>query len=139
MVEAAPSSHEATRLILVVEDDEGNREALRDLLSGEGYEVVTAEDGDEALEWLHISEPPDLILLDMMMPVMDGTEFRQRQREDPRLRDIPVVLMSAGSHLEDEACALGVAAVIAKPPDVDEMLRAVARAVDRTPSRRAGE
>jgi CheY-like chemotaxis protein len=112
--------------ILLVDDDEGNREALRELLEGEGYAVVAAPDGAQALERLGELRP-SLILLDMMMPVMNGSEFRQRQREDPRLRDIPVLLMSAGARLDDEAEAMDARGVIGKPPDVDAMLREVAR------------
>lgn len=114
--------------ILLVEDDEGNREALKELLEVEGYSVSTAAHGAEALALLRRGgEPPGLILLDMMMPVMNGSEFRQVQKSDPALCDIPVVLMSAGARLNDEATALGVAAVIGKPPNVDAMLAELAR------------
>ena len=118
--------------ILLVEDDEGNREALKELLEVEGYTVSTAAHGAEALALLRKGDdPPGLILLDMMMPVMNGSEFRQAQKDDPALRDIPVVLMSAGARLHDEATALGVAAVIGKPPNVDAMLAALARLCQR--------
>jgi CheY-like chemotaxis protein len=115
--------------ILLVEDDEGNREALRELLEGEGYKVATAADGAAALMWLRAGARPDLILLDLMMPVMNGTEFRAHQRRDPQLADIPVVLMSAGAHLDAEGALLGVSLVIGKPPDVSAMLRELSRLV----------
>lgn len=117
------------RIILVVEDDEGNREALSELLEGEGYLVIAAANGQDALRWLraHPAEPPSLILLDMMMPVMNGTEFRLQQRDDPQLAAIPVVLMSAGAKIEEEATALGAVGVIGKPPDVDDMLAQIER------------
>jgi CheY-like chemotaxis protein len=112
------------RIILVVEDDEGNREALSELLEGEGYQVIAAANGQDALAWLRANPAvsPSLILLDMMMPVMNGTEFRMQQREDPQLAKIPVVLMSAGARIEEEATVLGAVGVIGKPPDVDDML-----------------
>jgi CheY-like chemotaxis protein len=82
--------------ILIVEDDEDLRGALRDILSSEGYEVATAANGERALELLRSSaHSPRLILLDLMMPDMDGWEFLTRIDSDSRLHRIPVALMSA--------------------------------------------
>lgn len=89
--------------------------------------MFATANGEEALAWLRHHPAPSLILLDMMMPVMNGTEFRERQREDPDLAKIPVVLMSAGAKIEEEAAALGAVGVIGKPPDVDEMLAQLER------------
>jgi CheY-like chemotaxis protein len=82
--------------ILVVEDERGQREALAEVLSRLGYEVQCAANGSEALELMRHSESlPGLILLDLMMPVMDGWQFRAEQRKDRILADVPVVVLSA--------------------------------------------
>ena len=82
--------------ILLVEDDPELREALALVLESDGYVVVTAADGVEALERLHDRLRPRVIVLDLMLPVMDGFEFRVRQTEDPELAGIPVIVLSAG-------------------------------------------
>src|SRR6185503_17726548 len=81
--------------ILVVEDETDAREMLAFFLTGNGYRVASAGNGREALDLLHGGLRPSVILLDMMMPVMDGWEFRSRQLEDPKLRSIPVIVTSA--------------------------------------------
>src|SRR5688500_17713436 len=82
--------------VLVVEDDEGIREALCDLLATEGFDVTSAVHGADALEKLRGNgEKPNVILLDLMMPVMDGWAFRAEQRRDPALAAIPVVVITA--------------------------------------------
>src|SRR5688572_13333187 len=84
------------RTILLVDDDNDIRETYGEVLVDEGYQVVLARDGLEALEYLEgTATLPDLILLDLMMPRMDGNQFRGRQLETPRLADIPVVVISA--------------------------------------------
>lgn len=89
--------------ILIVEDDEDLREAMSDTLHDAGYEAATAGNGLEALEWLHDApQPPRLILLDLMMPVMDGWHFREEQRKAPELAAIPVVVLSASGKLVDD-------------------------------------
>jgi CheY-like chemotaxis protein len=97
------------RTIVVVDDDPGIREGLTDLLGDEGYEVVTAEDGREALHKLRqeASRRPCLILLDLMMPVMSGAQFYREQQADPALASIPVCLISADGDLRNKAAALG--------------------------------
>src|SRR5689334_6104245 len=79
--------------ILVVDDDEDILEALRDLLRDEGYDVVAARDGRTALERLRGGLRPRLILLDLMMPTMNGYEFRREQRADPALAGIPTIVV----------------------------------------------
>jgi CheY-like chemotaxis protein len=91
--------------ILVVEDDEALREGLADALLLEGYRVESAENGQTALRLLKAGARPCLILLDLMMPVMDGWTFRKELMKDPALADIPVVVMTAAS----AAAARGVA------------------------------
>ena len=91
--------------ILVVEDDEALREGLADALLLEGYRVESAENGQTALRILKAGLRPCLILLDLMMPVMDGWTFRKELTKDPALADIPVVVMTAAS----AAAARGVA------------------------------
>src|SRR5262245_24697691 len=81
--------------ILIVEDDADLRDMMAQLLTLEGFKTETVANGRDALEYLQKGDPPDLILLDLMMPVMDGWEFRRRQREDPALANVPVVVLSA--------------------------------------------
>jgi CheY-like chemotaxis protein len=85
--------------ILVVDDDEGIRDALSEALQDEGHQVRCATNGNEALALLRSSPAPCLILLDLMMPVMNGWEFRQHQLIDPALSEIPVVVISAAGNL----------------------------------------
>lgn len=113
--------------MLLVEDDEANREALVEFLRDEGYQVLAAENGARALELLREGAAPGLILLDLMMPVLNAWGFRDEQRRDPALAGIPVILFSAGHRLEDEARRFGAAAVLRKPPDLEELLAQVAR------------
>jgi CheY-like chemotaxis protein len=119
--EPAPSN----RHILVVEDDEGTREALGMLLGLEGYRVASAANGREALDRLRRDGPPDLILLDLMMPVMTGWEFREEQRRDPLLAHIPVIVVSAAGGGPETVASLGAAHFLSKPVDFDELLASV--------------
>jgi CheY-like chemotaxis protein len=91
--------------ILLAEDDDDLREAMLDTLEDAGYRVVAVPNGQEALTWLQETEAlPSLILLDLMMPVMDGWQFREAQRSDPKASSIPVVILSAmGTHPTIEA------------------------------------
>jgi CheY-like chemotaxis protein len=110
--------------ILVVDDDRGAMEALSDLLEYEGYHVQRAQNGLQALEHLHTTRPcPSLIILDLLMPVMDGWEFRMRQKEDPELAKVPVLVITAIS----ATAGLDAVCVLRKPVDVDAVLRTVAR------------
>jgi len=117
--------------VLIVEDDPDLRLALSRLLGDEGYEVVTAAEGQEALDRLRAPRRPCLVLLDLMMPNIDGFEFRVRQLEDPELAAIPVIVLSGGGNLEEKAAPLGAAASLTKPLDFDELLECVAAAVSR--------
>lgn len=113
--------------ILLVEDDDDMRLDLAELLREEGHVVATAANGQEALDWLRDQAPStDLILLDLMMPVMSGWEFRTRQLAEPRTARIPVVVMT-GVDLRRADADLQAAAYFVKPLDLDGLLRAVRR------------
>ena len=112
--------------ILVVEDEPPIRELLIDILTDEGYPVATASNGMQALNFLRQSEElPKLILLDMMMPMMDGWTFRHEQMQDPKLSKVPVVILSAARDLQKHAAALQVADCLEKPVDITELLGVV--------------
>jgi len=94
------------RLVLVIEDDEATREAVTLLLTSEGCDVLTAANGRAALEVLRNGARPDLIVLDLMMPVMDGWQFRAEQKRDPALSKIPVLVISAAGDVRRHAANL---------------------------------
>ncbi|MBK9263689.1 MAG: response regulator [Polyangiaceae bacterium] len=102
--------------VLLVEDDEAIRLAIADALLDEGFVVETACNGAEALDHLRRrSKLPCVVLLDLMMPIMDGRQFRAEQEKDPVLSQIPVVVLTADASAERKAAELNAAAGIAKP------------------------
>jgi CheY-like chemotaxis protein len=107
--------------ILVVEDDFDSREMMKLFLESEGYPVVSAAHGKEALHQLS-GLSPCLIILDLMMPVMNGWEFRAAQTQDPALSKIPVVVVSADGNVKEKATKLGVAGYLQKPVQFDALL-----------------
>ena len=113
--------------ILLVEDDFDVREALAETLRDEGYRVECAVDGEQALDYLRTGHRPGLILLDLMMPRMSGSEFRMVQKIDPLLCHLPVVLLSADGRMEEKARALETDGAIKKPIDIDELLATIQR------------
>jgi CheY-like chemotaxis protein len=113
------------RKVLVVDDDESIRESLSDVLVEEGFAVALAENGAEALRYLASHEPPGVIILDLMMPVMSGPEFREKQLADARLAAIPVIVMSAADRGKRIAAELRASDFFAKPPDMDRLLEAI--------------
>jgi CheY-like chemotaxis protein len=113
--------------LLIVDDEVAILEALTDILSVEGYEVATAANGAEGLKRAG-EERPDLILLDLMMPVMDGQEMLRRLKESPDLRAIPVVVMSAGRVSKSE---LQGSRFLAKPFELDDLLDTVNAELNR--------
>ncbi|GEJ58248.1 response regulator [Anaeromyxobacter diazotrophicus] len=110
--------------VLVVDDDPDILEAVCDILEGEGYRVARARNGREALGQVE-EERPLLILLDLMMPVMDGSAFAQALRGRERDRSIPIVVISADGDPQ-KAAALGARGFLAKPFDIDALLAEVA-------------
>ncbi|WP_437550300.1 response regulator [Sorangium sp. So ce367] len=118
---------EKTGRILVVEDDLDIRSILTQLLMFEGYDVEEAADGAEALALLRRDAPPALILLDLMMPVMDGWQLRAELQRDPSLASIPVVIVSADVRVEQEASRLRVAGLLKKPLQIEPLLELVHR------------
>ena len=115
----------AGRTLLVVEDDADIREALDGLLSIEGFRVTGCCNGREALDWLHASPKPDVIVLDLMMPVMDGWQFRVAQKHDPELATIPVVALSADATAK--AAAIDADAYLKKPVDYETLVDTIDR------------
>src|SRR3982074_3818832 len=97
------SARSPNKNILVVEDDPDIRAALTQILSDDGYAVATAANGQEAIDHLRRTSPPALILLDLMMPVMDGWQFRSHQKQDPALKSIPVVIVTADGSAQNKA------------------------------------
>jgi two-component system, cell cycle response regulator DivK len=104
------------KTILVVEDQEDNRQILRDLLASAGFRMVEAHDGREALT-LARSERPDLILMDIQLPMLDGYEATRGIKRDPELKDIPIIAVTsyALSGDEERAREAGCDAYVAKP------------------------
>jgi CheY-like chemotaxis protein len=122
--------------VLVVEDDPATREALVVFLRHEGYPAESVNDGQQALARLRDKKPPSLVLLDLMLPVMDGFEFRVQQLQDPALARIPVIVVSAGGDLVRKAETLHADACLAKPLDVEMLLSLIAARVGRSTLRR---
>lgn len=117
--------------VLLVEDDDAIAEVVLELLHEEGYRVVRAEHGAAALAFLHAwSRPPRLVLLDVMMPVMDGFQFRSIQRADAALSMIPVVVLSAFPPTLESAAELDPVAYLRKPFDWPRLLYLVRRYCD---------
>ena len=108
--------------ILIVDDDPGIRELVRIFLAHKGYAAVVASNGQEALAYLEQQPYPKLILLDLMMPVMDGATFRETQRQQAQLARIPVVVMSAAENIQAQAPTLTADAYLPKPIDFDALL-----------------
>jgi two-component system, chemotaxis family, chemotaxis protein CheY len=112
--------------VMIVEDDGDIREALATVLADEGMPALTAANGQDALVCLRTSpEAPMLIVLDLMMPVMDGWQFAAALRAQPSWARIPIVLLSAGDDLETHAKNLGACSYVRKPVDLEKLLGVV--------------
>ena len=107
--------------LLVVEDDESARDALADILDLEGFDVALSSNGQEALNYLRSKPLPDLIILDLQMPIMNGWQFRREQNKNPRLASVPVLVLTAFQSAGD----MKVAAVMRKPIDIQRLLSTV--------------
>jgi CheY-like chemotaxis protein len=111
--------------ILIADDDPSSVDALCELLESEGHRVVRAENGVEALARLREGDEFCVILLDLMMPVMDGYEFREQQLHDPELAGIPVILVTADTHARAKAAEMHTEGFFQKPLRPPDLLRAV--------------
>ena len=112
--------------ILVVEDDRDILDSIGDVLRSDGYPVVLAQNGAEALASLRTQvERPCLIILDLMMPVMDGWTFRSEMRKDQALASIPVIVLSGDAHVKERAAELGCVGAVGKPISVAKLFELV--------------
>jgi CheY-like chemotaxis protein len=113
------------KFVLVVDDDPDLLDVTSFVIETEGMAVETARNGEEALALLHAGRLPELVLLDLMMPVMNGWEFLAAVANDPLLRPVPVVVLTAAEHAEIP----GALEVLSKPMDLKQLLRVVERYV----------
>jgi CheY-like chemotaxis protein len=109
--------------VLIVEDDEDLRDMMAQMLNIEGFHTATVANGREALEYLHATGKPNVILLDLMMPIMDGWEFRRQQKADPELAPVPVIILSALD--QTRAAPVDAEAFLKKPLDFERLLELV--------------
>lgn len=132
--EVMPAAKQAH--ILVVEDDRDIRDSVVEILEDEGYAVSDAGGGQEALERL-ASGPvkPDLILLDLMMPGMNGYQFREEQLKREEYRQIPVVVITADATAQDRVGPLQAAAFLRKPIKIQPLLNTIKQTLERTEGR----
>ncbi|NUP14270.1 MAG: response regulator [Polyangiaceae bacterium] len=116
--------------VLVVDDDPDIVENLKLVLEPEDLEVACAPNGRVALDILARADPlPSVILLDLMMPVMDGFQFRKAQLADARIASVPVIVLTADGHVSAKTAQLGAAAGLGKPFDIDELMSLVGRVI----------
>ncbi len=101
--------------VMIVEDDDEIRELLAEMLADRGYLVSTARHGKDALELLRAKPQPNIVLLDLMMPVMDGWQLRAEMLADPKLASIPVIIVSGAADLQDGSEMLKAARLLTKP------------------------
>ena len=119
-----PAAH-PSKWVMLVDDNFVTREAMSLVLGCDGYRVTTAANGADAFRRLNGHEKPDMILLDLNMPVMDGPTFRQRQRVDRELAAIPVVVLSSAGDVAEIASSLGAQTYLQKPVDAARLLDVV--------------
>jgi CheY-like chemotaxis protein len=120
-----PIVKSSSKTILLIEDEESIREALQQALEIEGYSVLTAANGQEGLDILKKSfEPPCLILLDLMMPVMNGWQFVEARKSDSKSVDVPVVVVTA---YPNKGNTINANALIPKPIDFERLIELIAR------------
>jgi CheY-like chemotaxis protein len=119
------STPSTRRAVMIVDDDDAIREALEDVLSDEGYEVVGMSDGQQALDYLRAEKRPSAILVDLWMPVMDGWKFLDALLDDPRFSRIPLIVLTAAR--DQRARDLRVSEVLTKPVQLQQVLGALER------------
>jgi len=117
-------------VVLIVEDDPWTRVVMTALLAGEGYAVVETGKGEDGLN-LAATHRPDVVLLDLALPTMSGLDVLHALKQDPTTAAIPVVVVSAYGSLMKDTDTRHVAAVVGKPFDYDDLLRAIEGALDR--------
>lgn len=122
-----PQSRPAARAVLIVDDDGGYRAAVAQILTQEGYPVADAANGAAAFDYLESHDLPGVILLDLMMPGMNGWEFRIRQRRDPRLASVPVIVFSGVHEPGPAATFLAANDHLQKPVEMSLLLQKVRR------------
>jgi CheY-like chemotaxis protein len=113
--------------VLVVDDDPDIRDTIADVLSLRGYKVTCAANGREALDRLRDGFRPCVILLDLMMPVLNGWQFRAEQTRDAELASLPVVIVSGDGSTAKKAASIGVADFLKKPLELTTVLDVVKR------------
>src|SRR5277367_3621419 len=110
--------------VLVVDDDTDIRESISHLLKYEGYDVSTASNGAEGFVQLK-NKRPSVILLDLMMPVMDGWQFKTEIDSNPEFKNIPIVVVSADGNIRDKSLSIGISEYLPKPIEIDNLLSLV--------------
>jgi two-component system cell cycle response regulator DivK len=123
-----------TKRILVVEDQDDNRRIIRDLLASTGYEMIEALDGEAGVR-LAESEHPDLILMDIQLPVLDGHEATRQIKQNPKLRPIPIIVVTSYALSGDDAKAMaaGADAYVAKPFSPRQLLATIRKFLPAEP------
>jgi CheY-like chemotaxis protein len=122
------SANACARLVMIVEDDRDVRETLAEILADHSYDTLLASNGQEALSRLRTAtEKPSVILLDIMMPVMNGWEFRALQKTDSTLSGIPVVVITAHADASRAAAEMEAAGFLRKPVKLESLIASVAR------------
>lgn len=123
---SAPAPATPAKTVLIVDDDADIRAVLSEFLQDEGYATATADNGREALAYLQRHPRTSIILLDLMMPVMNGYQFIRQQKSDASVAAIPVVVMTANGAFD--STLIGATKVLAKPMDLDDLLRSLSAA-----------
>jgi CheY-like chemotaxis protein len=121
----------AGKCVMLVDDNFVTRESMSQILGCDGYRVTTASNGADAFRRLAGHEKPDVILLDLSMPVMDGPTFRRQQQQSQDLAGVPVVLLSAAVDVAEQAASLGAATYVQKPVDTARLLEVIHRLCER--------
>ena len=118
-----PKKVDTSKIVLIVDDDPDLLDLTRFVLEGEGFDIVTAQDGGEALQQLRVGQLPAVVLLDLMMPVMNGFQFLEEVAKVPSLKAIPIVVLTAASFVE----VPGAVEVVHKPTDLGVLIKVVER------------
>jgi len=111
--------------VLIVEDDDFGRETLSSILEADGYRVLRAANGGEALDHLHGRPPPSLVILDLMLPILDGWQLIEKHEDDPELASIPVIVVSAADPATLPSYPAGIVALFEKPIAVRDLLATI--------------